>query len=79
VSEVAAGLARNDDLVLKEIAGRFRDTRALASWIRSLPQKDDEGDPAEGPKVACEPPQRLRIPAEDPNCVVMQSSPLCGA
>jgi hypothetical protein len=70
VSEVAASLARNRDPVLQEIAGRFRDTKALASWIRSLPQKDDEGDPAEGPKVeACEPPQRLRIPAEDPNCV----------
>jgi len=70
VSEVAASLARNQDPVLAEIAGRFRDTKALASWIRSLPQKDDEGDPADGPKVgACEPPQRLRIPAEDPNCV----------
>jgi len=69
VSEVAASLARSQDLVLKEIAGRFRDTKALASWIRSLPQKDDEGDPADGPKVACEPPQRLRIPADDPNCV----------
>ncbi len=69
VSEVAAGLARNHDPVLAEIAGRFRDTKALASWIRSLPQKDDEGDPADGPKVPCEPPQRLRIPANDPNCV----------
>ncbi len=72
VSEVAAELVRSEDVVLREIVDRFRDTRALASWIRSLPQRDDEGDPADGPKVArCAPPQRLRIPAEDPNCIVM--------
>src|SRR5205823_15002192 len=41
-----------------------------AAWIRTLPQRDDDGDKKDGPKVeACEPPQRLRIPAEDPNCV----------
>lgn len=45
-------------------------TEGLAAWIRSLPQRDDDGDPDDGPKVdACEPAQRLRVPAPDPNCV----------
>jgi hypothetical protein len=34
-----------------------------------LPQRDDFGTPGDGPKVeACQPVQRLRIPAPDPNC-----------
>jgi hypothetical protein len=40
------------------------------TYIRGLPQRDDDGEAKDGPKVeTCEPPQRLRIPAEDPNCV----------
>src|SRR5206468_4130270 len=56
--------------VITEIAEKHPTTASLAAWIRTLPQRDDDGDDKDGPKVeACEPPQRLRIPAPDPNCV----------
>ncbi|MGE3454997.1 MAG: hypothetical protein AB7O24_07800 [Kofleriaceae bacterium] len=69
VTEVARELVRERDSRIEEIAARFSTTKELVAWIRSLPQRDDEGDPNDGPKVnACSPPQRLRIPAPDPNC-----------
>jgi hypothetical protein len=69
ITEVVADLVARRDLLLAELAVKYRTTEALAAWIRSLPQRDDEGIPGDGPKVhACEPPQRLRIPAPDPNC-----------
>jgi hypothetical protein len=63
----AAHALRRPDI--GEAAGRFASTGALASWIRGLPQRDDEGAPADGPKVACDVPQRARVNAPDPNCV----------
>ncbi|HEX7836716.1 MAG TPA: hypothetical protein VF469_04585 [Kofleriaceae bacterium] len=70
ISEVVADLAERRDPLLLELAQKYRTTEALAAWIRSLPQRDDDGIPGDGPKVdACEPVQRLRIPAPDPNCV----------
>jgi hypothetical protein len=70
ITEVIAELVENDDPVLAEIASKHKTTASLASWIRTLPQRDDDGEAKDGPKVeACEPPQRLRIPANDPNCV----------
>jgi hypothetical protein len=70
ISEVVAELVDNRDLLLAELAALHPTTDSLAAWIRSLPQRNDEGDPTDGPKVAtCEPVQRLRIPAPDPNCV----------
>lgn len=62
--------ARNPALV--ELAERFDDTDALAAWFRMLPQRDDDGDPADGPRVAaCRPPQRLNFDNPRPNCFVM--------
>jgi hypothetical protein len=70
ISEVMAELVAARDPLLVELTEKYRTTEALAAWIRSLPQRDDDGDPKDGPKVdACEPVQRLRIPAPDPNCV----------
>ncbi len=70
ITEVVAELVSNRDEVLLEIAGKYPTTDALAGYIRSLPQRDDDGHKHDGPKVdACEPPQRLRLPAPDPNCV----------
>jgi hypothetical protein len=67
---VVAELVTNRDEVIAEIARKHATTEGLASWIRTLPQRDDEGETTDGPKVEeCKPPQRLRIPAEDPNCV----------
>lgn len=70
ITEVVAELVENGDTVIAEIAAKHATTESLATWIRSLPQRDDEGEKSDGPKVdECKPPQRLRIPAEDPNCV----------
>ena len=54
---------------VQAIAARFPTVAELAAWIRTLPQKNDDGDPLDGPKIACDVPQRLRIPTTDPNCV----------
>lgn len=70
ITEVVADLVANRDPVIAEIAAKHRSTASLINYIRGLPQKDDDGDKNDGPKVeTCEPPQRLRLPAEDPNCV----------
>jgi len=70
VTEVVAELVRTHDPVIVELAEKYPTVEALTDWLRSLPQRDDDGDKEDGPKVdECEPPQRLRIPAEDPNCV----------
>jgi hypothetical protein len=70
ITEVVAELVSNRDPVIEEIAQKYSTTASLADWIRGLPQKDDEGEKDDGPKVEeCKPPQRLRLPAEDPNCV----------
>jgi len=70
ITEVVAELVENGDTVIAEIAAKHATTESLATWIRSLPQRDDDGRPGDGPKVgACAPPQRLRLPAPDPNCV----------
>ena len=70
ITEVVAEMVTNRDEVLAEIARKHATTESLATWIRSLPQRDDDGEAGDGPKVkACKPIQRLRLPAEDPNCV----------
>jgi hypothetical protein len=62
----AAQIGRRD---LVAFALQFRSTAALATRIRAMPQRDDEGDPKDGPRVACDVSQRARVPAGDPNCV----------
>jgi len=70
ITELVADLVKNGDPVIAEIAAKHPTTESLAAWIRTLPQRDDDGDPKDGPKAeSCDPPQRLRIPAPDPNCV----------
>jgi hypothetical protein len=70
ITETIAEMVKSEDPVLVEIAAKHPTTASLATWIRTLPQRDDDGDTEDGPKAeACEPPQRLRIPAPDPNCV----------
>lgn len=69
ITELARRRVRQRDAALYEIACRFKSTTQAERWIRSLPQKDDDGDPADGPKVhACRPPQRLRPLSGSPNC-----------
>jgi hypothetical protein len=70
ISQVIAELVKNEDAVIVELAKQHPTTQSLVRWIRSLPQRDDNGERGDGPKVkACDPPQRLRVPADDPNCV----------
>jgi len=67
MSEIEAKLESGE---LDDLAAQYRDTDALIEDIRARPQRDDEGLPCDGPKVeACRPPQRLRLPAADGNCV----------
>jgi len=57
-----------------DLAARFTTTDDLAAWFRTLPQRDDDGLPGEGPKVeACRPAQRLQFDNPAPNCFVMWS------
>lgn len=73
ITEHARERATSADV--QAIAARFATAAELAAWIRTLPQKNDDGDPLDGPKVACDVPQRLRSPMAamasqwDPNCV----------
>lgn len=70
ITEVVAELVGNRDETIATIALKHPSTESLADWIRSLPQRDDDGAKHDGPKVdECKPPQRLRLPAPDPNCV----------
>jgi hypothetical protein len=70
VTDQVADLVEREDEALMDVARQHPSTRSLIRWIRSLPQRDDAGEPGDGPKVeVCRPPQRLRLPAPDPNCV----------
>lgn len=63
-------LVAEDEPSIVTDAERFSDLDELAAWMRTLPQRDDEGLPCDGPKIdECRPPQRFRIDALDPNCV----------
>src|SRR5207302_1436645 len=54
ITEVIAELVKNEDTVIAEIAAKHPTTDSLAAWIRTLPQRDDDGDKKDGPKVdAC--------------------------
>ena len=68
ITDAAAEAVDTDPV--RNLAMRFESMPELAAWIRSLPQRNDMGDPDDGPRVACpDVSQRVRIPAADPNCV----------
>ncbi|MBL8624433.1 MAG: hypothetical protein JNK64_24205 [Myxococcales bacterium] len=80
ITDEIAGRLRERDPAIVAIAEAHPTTDALAQWLRSLPQRDDDGTPHDGPKVdACDPPQRLRLPAADPNCVERAATYLAAA
>lgn len=62
---VVGQLGRDD---LQKLARKFSNTRKLAAWIRSLPQLDDTGHNHGMPTIACDTPQRARLPTGTPNC-----------
>lgn len=70
ITQLLATMVEENDPVLLELAAQYPTTRQLIDYIRSLPQRDDLGVPSDGPRIhACAPPQRVRIGADDPNCV----------
>lgn len=70
ITQIVAAMVADRDPALVELAAQYPTTPALINYIRSLPQRDDLGEPDDGPKVhACVPAQRVRIGAPDPNCV----------
>ena len=59
-----------DSPKVRALAERFDSTKELASWIRTLPQTNDTGKRADGPRVKCDSvTQRVRLLPGDPNCV----------
>ena len=67
VSEILAAMVHEQHPPLIELADQYPSMAGVIDYIRSLPQRDDLGDPADGPKVhACSPPQRLQIPSDEP-------------
>jgi hypothetical protein len=80
ISDVVQQVIDSNDPAVLALVQQHPTTEAFAEYIRSLPQRDDLGHPHDGPKVrACRPPQRLRIPAPDPNCVERSALWLVGA
>jgi len=70
ITEVTRSLVAQRDPELLGLARELGAVPAMIRWLRSLPQRDDTGLAGDGPRIdACAPPQRLRLPAADPNCV----------
>jgi hypothetical protein len=70
ISEVIAQLVADRDPILVELANQHSTADSLIAYLRALPQRDDLGDRKDGPRVdACQPSQRVRFGASDPNCV----------
>ena len=67
VTELARQASRREDM--RELASRFGNTQTFRDWIRGLPQRDDEGNLSDGPRITCDVPQRVRLSPGDPNCV----------
>jgi hypothetical protein len=69
VMNVVEQMVHDRDPTIVELARQLGTIEAVVAFLRALPQRNDESDLLDGPKVArCLPPQRLRIPAPDPNC-----------
>jgi hypothetical protein len=69
VTDFARAVVADPSPEVLALARDLGSTTRVVEWIRSLPQRDDTGDPTDGPRVAaCRPPQRLRLLAPDPNC-----------
>lgn len=52
----------------RNLATMFPTQVDLIEYIRELDQRDDLGNPRDGPRISCDVMQRLRLPAWDPNC-----------
>ena len=70
ITDTVRDLVARREPALVSLATELAAPAGVIRWLRALPQRDDIGQPSDGPRVqACAPPQRLRLPAPDPNCV----------
>jgi hypothetical protein len=60
--------AFRDTQTAQQLARHCETPEQAAVFIRTLDQRDDFGDPKDGPRLSCEVSQRLRLPTLDPNC-----------
>lgn len=72
ITDLVRDLVQKRDPAFVELAEKVGTTEGLALYLQGLPQRNDDGDPSDGPRAeACTPSQRVRlspVPA-DPNCV----------
>jgi hypothetical protein len=72
ITDVVRELVQRRDPAFVALAEQVGTVDALVDHLQSLPQRDDTGDPADGPRAdACAPSQRIRLSPvpPDPNCV----------
>jgi len=72
ITDLVRELAQQRDPAFVGLAESYPTTGDLINHLRSLPQRDDTGDPTDGPRAAaCQPTQRVRLSPipPDPNCV----------
>ena len=58
ITDVVVDLVDEREPALVEIAEQHEDPEALAAWIRTLPQRDDDGRLCDGPKVHASRPRK---------------------
>ena len=51
ISETVAAMVGEHDPALLDLADTYRTRSEVIDYIRSLPQRDDLGDPADGPRI----------------------------
>lgn len=60
--------AFRDTRTAQQLARQCETPEQVVMFIRTLDQRDDFGDPKDGPRLSCDVSQRLRLPTLDPNC-----------
>jgi hypothetical protein len=79
-SRLAQALVDEQDPILVETVQRYPTLDELTNYYRSLPQRDDLGDPADGPRLyACNPSQRIDMDSRRPNCFERSLGWIAGA
>jgi hypothetical protein len=69
LTEMIVSLMDPPNQRILDVAKQFKTTAEAADWIRGLPQRNDDGIPGDGWKLAaCRPEQRLEILSKAPNC-----------
>lgn len=72
ITDLVRDLVQKRDPAFVELAEKVGTTEGLVAYLQALPQRNDEGDPSDGPRAeACTPSQRVRLSPipPDPNCV----------